>query len=83
MIDEGERRGRWKMTEVVKTCVTDDDLVQVVDVRCADRNVLKRPITELILLVEADERSDICLRVPEMACVYTSKGFTRSSVCRM
>ena len=62
VIDENvvnTRRGSWRMAEVVATYTGDDNLVRIVDVKCADGNTLKRPITKLVPLINRAERMDL------------------------
>ena len=58
--DEQASRNSWPMGIVSETFSGKDDLVRSVNVRLASGSVLKRPITKLVLLVEArsEEISD-------------------------
>ena len=58
VIDENAKRGQWKMAEVVKTYIGDDNLVRVVDVKISNGQILKRPVTKLVLLMKNTERMD-------------------------
>ena len=58
-MDENTKRGLWKMAEVVKTYVGNDDLVRVVEVKCSDGHLLKRPVTKLVLLMKRTGRLDV------------------------
>ena len=59
VMDENTKRGLWKMAEVVKTYVGNDDPVRVVEVKFSDGHLLKRPVTKLVLLMKRSERLDV------------------------
>ena len=59
VIGEDKKRGCWKMAEVVKIYPGKDNLVRVVDIRCADGTSAKKPVTKLIMLMKNKERSDM------------------------
>ena len=59
IVDDKLKRGQWKMAEIVKLYPGGDDLVRVVDVRFANGQILKRPITKLVMLMKESERGDV------------------------
>ena len=58
VVEDGVKRGLWKLAEIVKCYIGDDSYVRIVDVRFADGHTVKRPITKLILLMKGSDRSD-------------------------
>lgn len=59
IVEENTKRGQWKLAEIMKTYPGNDNLVRVVDLKLADGQSLKRPITKLILLLPRSERLDM------------------------
>ncbi|KAK6164999.1 hypothetical protein SNE40_023747 [Patella caerulea] len=59
VVDENVKRGKWKLAEIINTYTGDDNLVRIVDVKFSDGNVLKRPVTKLVLLMKNEERLDL------------------------
>ena len=59
IIDEKEKRANWKMAEIIQVYPGDDDIVRVVDVKLSGGQVLKRPVTKLVLLMKRGERTDV------------------------
>ena len=55
LIEDDITRSKWPMGRVTKVHPSDDELVRKVDVKVASsKNPLTRPLTKLVLLVEAD-----------------------------
>ena len=55
LIEDDVTRSKWPMGRVTKVHPSDDELVRKVDVKVASsKNPLTRPVTKLVLLVEAD-----------------------------
>ena len=58
VVDENTKRGQWKMADVVKTYVRDDDLVRIFEAKFTDDHLLKRHVTKLVLRIRRNERLD-------------------------
>jgi hypothetical protein len=55
LIEDDVTRSKWPMGRVIKVHPSDDELVRKVDVKVAgSKTPLTRPVTKLVLLVEAD-----------------------------
>ena len=55
LIEDDVTRSKWPMGRVTKVYPSDDELVRKVDVKVAgSKTPLTRPVTKLVLLVEAD-----------------------------
>ena len=55
--DEDASRNKWPMGIIVETFPGKDSLVRSVNVKFATGSILKRPISKLVLLLEAPEKA--------------------------
>ena len=58
IVDDNSKRSQWRMADVVETFPGKDNFVRVADIRLSDGNILKRPVTKLVILMKEFERMD-------------------------
>lgn len=52
VVEDNLKRGCWKTIKIAKTYLGEDIFVRLFDVKYADGNVFKRPITKLIIMIK-------------------------------